>query len=180
MMFSAAYASEAAQAAAAHGPFYASAEFWVSVAFVVVVGLAARPVFRAIAAGLDARGAKIKSQLEEVRKLREDAQALLAEYQRKQRDALQEAEGIIAHAKAEAERLRGEAKADLEHQVARRQQQALDRIAQAEAQAISEVRVMAINVAMSAAGSLIAEKLPASRADGLIDEAIGDLAGKLH
>lgn len=177
-MISAAYAAGAE--GAAHGPFYLTPEFWVAAAFVLVVGLAARPIFRAIAAGLDTRGAKIRSQLEEARKLREDAQALLAEYQRKQRDALQEAEGIIAHAKAEAERLRGEAKGDLEHQIERRQQQALDRIAQAEAQAVAEVRVMSVNLAMAAASQLIADKLPADRANVLVDNAIAELGAKLH
>ena len=75
-------------------------------AFVVVVGLAFRPVLRAIVAGLDTRAAQIKAKLDEARKLREDAQALLADYQRKQRDALQEAAAIVAHAEQEAERLK--------------------------------------------------------------------------
>ncbi|MEO5373636.1 MAG: hypothetical protein H7840_05085, partial [Alphaproteobacteria bacterium] len=80
--------------AAAAGPFYAQPEFWVAVAFLIVVGFSFRKVTRAIAAALDMRAEKIKAKLDEARSLREEAQALLAEYQRKQRDAMNEAEDI--------------------------------------------------------------------------------------
>jgi F-type H+-transporting ATPase subunit b len=182
-MISAAHAQEAAHQAAEavhHGPFYATAEFWVGVAFVVVVALAFRPVFRAIAAGLDARGEQIRGKLDEARKLREDAQAMLADYQRKQRDAMREADAIVAHAQAEAERAAKQAAADLEASVARREQQALDRVRQAEAQALAEVRNMAVDIAVTAAARLVSEKVTADIADAMIDDSIKALPEKLH
>lgn len=176
-MISAAYAAEAGAHAA---PFYATAEFYVALAFVVVVGLAFRPVFRAIGAGLDNRATHIKAKLDEARKLREDAQALLADYQRKQRDALQEAEGIIAHAKTEADRLKRDAAAQLDDAIKRREQQAIDRIAQAEQQALAEVRNQAVDIAMAATAKLIADKMDAAKQNALIDGAIKDLPNRLH
>ena len=105
-------------------------EFWVALVFIGVVILFYKPVMRSVGASLDARSAKIRQQIEEARKLREDAQALLAEYQRKSRDAMAEAEKIIAQARAEAQRMKQEAEADLENSLKRRQEQALERIAQ--------------------------------------------------
>lgn len=176
-MISAAYAAEAGHHAA---PFYATAEFWVGAAFVLVVALAFRPVMRAVAAGLDTRAGQIKSKLDEARRLREDAQALLAEYQRKQRDALAEAESIMVHAREEAARLKAEAEKALEESVARREKQALDRIAQAETQATAEVRNLAVDLAISAAGRLVAQQMTAQKANSLIEGAIKDLPHKLH
>ena len=95
-------------------PFYETAPFWVAVAFLIVVGAAFKKVSRALTNGLDVRAAKIKSTLDEARQLREDAQALLAEYQRKQRDALKEAEEILTVAKEESKRLKAKAKKEVE------------------------------------------------------------------
>lgn len=178
-MISAAFASAAGEAAH-HGPFYAQAEFWVAAAFVVVVGLAIRPVLRAVFAGLDTRAAQIKAKLDEARKLREDAQALLADYQRKQRDALQEAAAIVAHAEQEVERLKRTSAEALEEAVKRREQQALDRIAQAEQAALAEVRNLAVDIAVKTAGKLIADNLAADKAGALIDNAIKAVGQKLH
>lgn len=182
-MISAAYAAEAAHEvahAAAHGPFYMEPHFWVDVAFVLVVALAFKPVSRAIAAALDARAAKIKARLDEAHKLREEAQEMLATYQRKQRDAMKEAEEIIAHAKSEAERLAKQAAADLEVSMKRREQMAMDRIAQAEAQALKEVQHLAVDVAIGAAQKVIGESLSAEQTGALVDGAIKELPGKLH
>ncbi|OAN48203.1 F0F1 ATP synthase subunit B [Paramagnetospirillum marisnigri] len=176
-MISTAYA---AGAAAAHGPFYMEAHFWVDVAFLLVVALAWKPVSRAIAAGLDARAAKIKSRLDEAHKLREEAQEMLATYQRKQRDAMKEAEEIIAHAKAEAERLAQQAAKDLDAAIKRREQMAMDRIAQAEAQATREVQNLAVDVAIGAAQKVIGESLSPAQTTALVDKAITGLSGKLH
>lgn len=172
--------AHAAEAAGHHAPFYATAEFWVAMAFVIVVALAAKPIFRAAAAGLDARAEKIKAKLDEARKLREDAQSMLAEYQRKQRDAMQEADAIVAHAKTEAERAAKQAEADLEASVKRREQQAMDRIAQAEAAALAEVRNIAVDIAVTAAAKVISEKVNAEKANAMIDESIKALPQKLH
>lgn len=171
----------AATAEGAHDlPFYADPTFWVAIALLLVIVAFARPVLRAITAGLDTRAAQIRTKLEEARKLREDAQALLAEYQRKQRDALGEAEDIIAHAKAEAERVRADAEVALEESIRRREQQAMERIANAEAEALRQVRNQAVDIAIAAAGRLLQDNLPAAKADALVDQTIQDLPAKLH
>ena len=156
-------------------------EFWVVIAFVLVIVLGLwKKVHVTIGSSLDARAAKIKDQLDEARKLREEAQAMLAEYRRKQRDSLQEAEGIVAHAKAEAERLAIQAAKDLEAALERRQRLALDKISLAEAKATAEVRSIAVDVAISAARQVIAQQLDQQRAGGLIDQAIAELPQRLH
>ncbi len=155
-------------------------EFWVAVAFVIFVVLAWKPLAKMVTAGLDDRSNKIRTDLERAAKLREEAQALLADYQKKQRDALKDAESIVAAAKAEAERLSAQAAADLETTLKRREQLALQRIAQAEQQALADVRAAAVDVAMAAAGKLLSEKLDPARQDALIEGAIKELQGKLN
>jgi F-type H+-transporting ATPase subunit b len=154
--------------------------FWVAVAFLVFATLAARPVSGAITGALDARSARIRTELEEAQALREEAQKTVAEFKRKQRDALKEAEQILDHAKVEAKRLRERAGRDLEAALERREQAALDKIAQAEAQALQEVRDQAIEVALVATARLISENLGPERSGAMIDRAIRDLSGKLH
>ena len=155
-------------------------EFWVALAFVVIVLAAFRPVLRTVNAMLDSRADLIRVQIDEARKLREDAQTLLTEYQRKQRDAMAEAEQIIAHAKADAARLKVEAEQELTLSVERRKQQALERIAQSEAQAVAEVRNTAIDVALAAAQQLIQQNLGASQKEALADQAITELSKRLN
>lgn len=155
-------------------------EFWVAVAFVIFIAGTGRTIWRGAAGALDRRAAAIKEELEEAQRLRADAQHLLADFQRKQRQAVQEAEGIVAHAEEEAERLRERAARNLEAMVARREQQAKDRIAQAEAQALADVRAAAVDAAIGAARRLIADSLDAKRAGALIDDAIKELPDKLH
>lgn len=160
--------------------FLESPEFWVAVAFLLFVVLAGRPIFRAIAGQLDARAARIKGELDEAMRLRDEAQALVSEYQRKQREAMQEAAEILAHARDEAARLKTEAAANLEATLARREKMAMDKIAQAEAQALKQVRNEAIDVAVAAAERVLAKAVDESRQAALIDQAIGELPGKLH
>jgi F-type H+-transporting ATPase subunit b len=155
-------------------------EFWVAVSFFIFVALAWKPLAKMVTAALDDRASKIRIDLERAAKLREEAQNLLAEYQKKQRDALKEAEAIIAAAKAEAERLSAQAATDLEITLKRREQLALQRIAQAEQQAVAEVRAAAVDIAIAAAGKLLAEKLDPARQDALVDGAIKELQGKLN
>jgi F-type H+-transporting ATPase subunit b len=154
--------------------------FWVGLAFVLAVAVIYRPAAKAIITTLDERAAKIRVQIEEARKLREDAQALLAEYQRKQRDAMAEAEKIIAQAKTEAARMKVDAEKDLEHAIERRKQQALERIAQTEAQAIASVRNTAVDVALAAAEQLIKGGLDAAKQQALADKAINELPSRLN
>ncbi len=154
--------------------------FWVGLAFLLVVALTFKTLVNVATSTLDDRAAKIRTQIEEARKLREDAQALLAEYQRKQRDAMAEAEKIISAAKTEAARLKVDAEKDLEHALSRRKEQALERIAQSEAQAITQVRNTAVDVAMAAAEMLISQNLDPAKKQALTDSAITELPSRLN
>lgn len=155
-------------------------EFWVLVATVIFVSFAFRPARKAVVALLDDRADKIRAELEEAQRLREEAQATLAHYQRKQRDALKEAEDIIAHAREEAERLRQHAQTDLEASLKRREAQALDKIAQTEAQAVAEVRNLTVDLAVAASRKLLQENIDEKKGILLIDEAIAELPKHLH
>lgn len=176
-MISPAYAADAGHAAVA---FYADAGFWVSVSLAVVAFMLFKPVMRAATAALDERAARIRAHIDEAVKLREDAQEMLAIYQRKQRDAMKEAEDIIAHAKTEAERLAAQAAKELDASLKRREQQATDRIAAAEAQALKEVKNLAVDIAVEAARTVIAQSLTAEQSAALVDAAIKDLPQKIH
>jgi len=155
-------------------------EFWVAVAFVIVVVGGGYKLAPAIAKALDDRAARIKAELDEAQRLREDAQKTLAEYQRKQRDALKEAEAIIAQAKSEAERIGKQAAADLEAAIERRTRQAEEKIAQEQQKALAEVRAAAVDVAIAAARQIIAQQLDAQAGGALIDRAIAALPQQLH
>ncbi len=154
--------------------------FWVLVAFIIFIAATARPIFRLATAGLDKRADKIRADLEEAEKLREEAQDLLAGYQRKQRDAIGEAEAIIADAREEAERLGQQGLEKLQASLERREKQALERIAQAEVQALDTVRAKTVDMALDATRDFLSHELKSKQADALIDTAIKDLPGKLH
>lgn len=156
------------------------ATFWVFVAFIIFVALIAWKARGAITGALDGRAEAIRAEIDEAQRLREEAQTLLADYQRKQRDALSEAEGMLRAAEEEAGRLRDRAGQELTGSLKRREQQALDRIAQAEAAAQAEVRNMAVDLAVSATRKLLQDKIDGAMASDLIDDAIKDLPGKLH
>ncbi len=129
---------------------------------------------------LDDRAQRIESELAEAQRLREDAERTLGEYQRKQRDALKEAEQIIAHARIEAERLGQKAATDLEEALERRTRQAEEKIAQEEAKALAEVRSIAVDLAIAAARQLIVQQLDQKAGAALIDDAIAALPQQLH
>jgi F-type H+-transporting ATPase subunit b len=171
----------AAEQAAIHAePFYAAPEFWVMVAFFIFVAGAFRPAYRIITAALDDRSDRIQRQIDEATRLREEAQDLLAGYQRKQADAEREAEEMLARAREEADRLRERGVAELEQSLDRRRQQAEDRIQQAEAKAIDEVRRLAVDIAIEATRSVLVERTTGDKADALIDDAIKELPDKIH
>jgi F-type H+-transporting ATPase subunit b len=155
-------------------------EFWVLVGFVISIGLVWKRAKAAITGSLDERAAKIKAELDEAQRLREEAQQTLALYQRKQRDALKEATEIIEHAKAEAERLGAQAARDLEAALDRRRRLAEEKIEQAETKAVAEVRAVAVDVAIGAARRIISEQLNQPRGAAIIDEAIAALPDRLH
>ncbi|OYX12672.1 MAG: ATP F0F1 synthase subunit B [Rhizobiales bacterium 32-66-8] len=158
------------------------AEIWVAVAFLVFVGiLLYYGVNRSIVQALDARGARIASELDEARRLKEEAQKLVAEYKRKQREAETEAESIVTAAKAEAERLAAETRAKLEDFVARRTKMAEQKIAQAEIQAIADVRAVAADTAVRASERLLTGvSKDAATAERLISSAIADVKATLN
>ncbi len=154
--------------------------FWVAVAFVVFVAAVYRPVARMVSSTLDARGAKIREELDEAVRLREEAQALLAGYQRRQSEAATEAEHILKHAREETERQAKQAVEAVETALERRKHQAMDRIARAEEEALAEVRGAAVDIAVRATRELLVGQLDDKRRAALIDEAIAALDKKLH
>jgi F-type H+-transporting ATPase subunit b len=160
---------------------FSEAEFWVAVAFVVFVGLIAKfGGFKALAAGLDKRGERIAAELGEAKRLREEAQALLASYEKRRREAESEAQAIIAHAKAEAERLAREAEAKLTDFVARRQKAAEQKIALAESEATREVRGAAAEAAIRASEAILRARSTGAAALGLLDKSLGEVKSKLN
>jgi F-type H+-transporting ATPase subunit b len=129
---------------------------------------------------LDARSARIASDLTEAKRLREEAEAIAADYRKRQLAAEQEAKDIVAAAKADAERLAAEAKAKMEDFVVRRTKMAETKIAQAEAQAIADVRAAAADVATSAAGAVLADLAKGSGGDAFIKAGIDEVKSKLN
>lgn len=155
--------------------------FWVLVAFVAFVGLLMYyGVPALVAKALDARADAIRKDLDDARKLREDAQALLADYQNKAREAEAEARSIIEQAKREAEALATEARKSLAESLERRSKLAEEKIARAEAQAVSEVRASAVGSALAAAEQLLKARVPGATGDALINDAIRGLKGTLN
>ena len=157
------------------------AEFWVALGFLVFVGLMGYlGVHRQITKSLDERAARIKADLDEARKLKEEATALLADYERKRSEAEHEAQDIIAGAQAEAARLATDAKAKVEEFVSRRTKMAETKIAQAEAQAAAEVRAAAADAAVAAAEKILSQETKGKLAAELIAKGIEDLRKKLN
>jgi len=154
--------------------------FWVLVAFVIFVIAVYKPIRGALLGGLDSRIAEIRQEVEEAEKLREEAQSLLAKYQRQQRQALQDAETIVARARESAERHRAEAEESMKEMVRRQEEQAREKIAQAEATAIQQVRAMSVDLAMAAAEKLLVERLGGTEGSRLIDASIQDIPRKLQ
>jgi F-type H+-transporting ATPase subunit b len=156
-------------------------EFWVAVSFVLFIGVIVYAgAHKKIIGALDDRSARIKAELDEARRLREEAGRLLAEYQRKQREAEREAEAIVAEAKAEAERVAAEARVKMEEFVARRTKQAETKIGQAEAQALADVRAAAADAAVAAAETILRNSAKGQVADDLLARGIADVKAKLN
>lgn len=172
----------AAEGGAAHPaePFYMTAEFWVAVGFVLFVALVARTAMRVLSVALDERAKRIREQIDEAARLAEEAHQLLATYERKQREAAEEAETIVDHARREADRLAERAAQDLERSLARREELAMERIAQAEQAALADIRSRIVDVAMAATRQLLGERLTDAQSGTLIDQAIAELPKKLH
>jgi F-type H+-transporting ATPase subunit b len=156
-------------------------EAWVAIAFLCFLGLLAYlGVHRKLIESLDQRQARIRGDLDEAKRLREEAQALLADFERKGRAAESEAEAIIASARAEAERLATEAKSRMEDFVARRTKMAETKIAQAEAQALADVRSAATDAAAAAAEKILSTAAKGKVAEDLLAKGIEDVKKKFN
>jgi F-type H+-transporting ATPase subunit b len=156
-------------------------EFWVTVCFLTFLGVLWKlDVHRTVITALDARRTRIKAELDEARRLREEAQAVLAQSERRRREAEREADAIIASAKAEAEQLADEAKTKVEEFIARRTKMAEAKITRAESQALSDVRAAAAEAAVVAAEKILTTTAKGKVADDLIARGIKDLKSKLN
>jgi len=160
--------------------FWLDPKFWVAVSFVVFFLLLGKKVWAALAGALDGRAAQIRASLDEAARLRTEAEAMLRQAEADRASALQEAASLIERAKAEAARVAAAATAEAEASAARREQMAMGRIAAAEASAIAEVRTAATEVAITAARSLLAEKVTASVDADLINQSVSDLPKALR
>ncbi len=173
----------AGPAFAAKGPFFSlqNSNFVVLISFLLFIAVLVYLKVPSLLGGLlDKRAEGIKSELDEARALREEAQTLLASYERKQKEVQEQADRIVAHAKEEAAEAAEAAKADLKASIARRLQAAEDQIASAEAGAVKEVRDSAVMIAVAAAKDVIAKQMTAADGNKLIDDAIGEVETKLH
>ena len=161
--------------------FLATAEFWVAVSFVLFMGLVIYlGAHKKVAGALDARAARIAKELEEAKRLRVEAEKVLADYRQKQGDAVKEAQAIVDLAKKEAEIMTAETRRSMQEQFDRRMKLAEDKIARAEADALREVREAAADAAIAAAQSVIAAQLTPETADKLVKQGIEALKGKLN
>lgn len=173
-------AEHGAEAAHASLPFYADATFWVAVGFLVFIGAVARTAFKIVTTALDDRADRIRTQIDEAERLAADAEAAFADFEKRQTEADTAVKDIVAHAEQEAKRFAERSAAELQQSVRRREQQAMDRIAQVEAAAIADVRAQAADVSIAATRRLLVEQLTAQRANALVDAAIEDLPKKMH
>lgn len=157
------------------------AEFWVAVSFVIFILIVAKVGgFKALTGALDKRGERIAGELAEAKRLREEAQALLASYEKRRREAETEAESIIAQAKAEAERLAKEAETKLADFVARRQKSAEQKIALAEAEATREVRSVAAEAAIRASEAILRGRSAGEAGLTLLGKSLDEVKSKLN
>ncbi|WP_238366758.1 F0F1 ATP synthase subunit B [Mesobacterium pallidum] len=173
----------ASPALAASGPFFSltNTDFVVLIAFILFLGvLVFFKVPGMLGNMLDKRAADIANELDEARKLREEAQTILASYERKQAEVAEQAQRIVAHAKRETEEASVAAREALKASIARRLAAAEEQIASAQASAVKDVRDTAIQVAVAAAAEVIAKQMTAAQNTKLIDSSIEEVKAKLH
>jgi len=156
-------------------------EFWVAIAFIILMGVFAYlGIHRTVLTTLDHRRDRIKAELDDARRLRDEAAKLLEQYKARRASAEREAEEIVAGAKADAERIASEAKAKLEDFVTRRTKTAESKIALAEAQALADVRAAAAEAAVAAASTILSQSVKGEVADDLLAKSIKDVREKLN
>ena len=160
---------------------FTTPEFWVAVAFVILMAVFAYVgVHKTVLTALDHRAARIKAEFDDARRLKDEAAKVLAEYKARRASAEREAEEIVASAKAEAERIAAEAKAKMEDFVARRTKTAESKIALAEAQALADVRSAAAEAAVAAASTILSQSVKGQLADDLMAKGIAEVRQKLN
>ena len=160
---------------------FAEPETWVAVAFVLLMALFAYlGIHRTVLTALDHRSDRIKAELDDARRLKEEAAKLLGEYKTRRAAAEREAEEIVSGARAEAERIASEAKAKMEDFVVRRTKTAESKIALAEAQALADVRAAAANAAVTAASTILSQTVKGQVAEDLVAKGIGEVREKLN
>jgi F-type H+-transporting ATPase subunit b len=156
-------------------------ETWVAIAFVILmVVFVYLGVHRTVLKALDHRAERIKAELDDARRLKDEAAKLLAEYKTRRSSAEREAEEIVANARAEAERIAADAKTKMEDFVTRRTKTAESKIALAEAQALADVRAAAANAAVAAASTILSHSVKGSVADDLLTKGIDEVRAKLN
>jgi len=156
-------------------------ETWVAVAFIILmIVFAWLGIHRTVLTALDHRADRIKAELDDARKLKDEAAKVLAEYKARRATAEREAADIIATAQAEAERIAADAKTKMEDFVARRTKTAESKIAMAEAQALADVRAAAADAAVQAASTILSQSVKGSLADDLLAKGIAEVRQKLN
>lgn len=154
--------------------------FWVTVSFVAFFLLSGKTLWKIFTSALDKRSAQIQSELEEAMRLRTEAQEILATYQSKQKEALQEADRILQQTKADAQAMAAKAEAELKDTLEKRKSLAMSRIAQAEAKAVQTVQQHVVDIAVSAAKIVVTEQISAGHAQEMLKLATSDIEKKLH
>jgi F-type H+-transporting ATPase subunit b len=154
-------------------------ELWLLVALIVLIAVIYKPLTRAIFGALDGHAAKVRAELDQAKRLREEAQHLLAEHQRQLASGQDQATAIVEQARREAERQTDRQRRELESSLSRRAEQALDRIAQEEARALQEVRGYAASLAVRTTERLLREQIDEAQAKALLDDAIGEVGRRL-
>jgi len=161
-------------------PIWASLELWLLIALILLVVAIFKPLRQMVVGALDGHGDKIRAELDEARRLREEAQSLLAEHQRQLEGGQDQAKAIVEHAHTEAERMTERHRAELDASLQRRTEQALVRISQEEARAIQDVRAHAANLAIRTTERLLADRLDDKQTQTLLDDAIEEVGRKLN
>lgn len=159
---------------------FGSAYFWITVSLILFLVIAVKKGLTPTLAKLDARSERIRKELEEAQALREEAQKMLADHKRRQREALKDAEEIVEAARSEAKSMRDAAEHEIEGTIRRREQLAMDKIAQARKNAEAQLRQQAAELAVAAAGQLIASSLDETRQTAQTDSSISEVGRKLN
>lgn len=158
----------------------ADSNFWYVASFVIFAGIIFKFGIPALNKLLDGRIEEIKKDLKEAENLRVEAQEMLAQYQRKHRDAVQEAEKILANAKENAQQFKEQAEAELEDLMMRREQQLQERLQRMEQNAVNDIQAYAAELAINAAKQIVVEKLDKKVSGKLVDDSIASIENNIH